>query len=322
MRTLQPTGMIALCCLAATVLTSACTRRAGDTAPPRRTFRMITGGPTTASFRLGQALAAALRSSGETFDLQLLPNSAGSVDIIRALKAGEAEFAFALATAAYETPEGGGATARDTNVRAIALVEPSVLHLVVPATSPVRALRDLRGLRVGVGRPGGASALAAQWVLLAAGVPPDFVSFDSTVSPDTPALLANNRIDAISIFVRAPYEGVAVAMKNGARLVPIGRPVIERLQHDYPFVYPTFIPPNTYAGQPEAIRTIGIDSLIVCRHDVDEDTVFTVARHLVESLPTFAARDTSRVNIPYADATPIPLHEGAARYYRARTLHK
>ena len=72
-----------------------------------------------------------------------------------------------------------------------------------------------------------------------------------------------------------------------------------------------------YGNHPE-VETIGVDSLMVCRDDLSEELVYWITRSLVESLaglPRSTALDPEQVH-----ATPIPLHAGAARYYREQEL--
>jgi TRAP transporter TAXI family solute receptor len=90
----------------------------------------------------------------------------------------------------------------------------------------------------------------------------------------------------------------------------------------YPFLQPLVVPRGTYPGQDEAIDTVGVSSLLVCRRDVDEQFAYRLTRELFEALPEFSrTHPTARLIDPgQAPATPIPLHPGAARYYREREI--
>jgi TRAP-type uncharacterized transport system substrate-binding protein len=82
------------------------------------------------------------------------------------------------------------------------------------------------------------------------------------------------------------------------------------------------IPGSTYPGHPDAIHTIGVDALLVCRRDLEESLVYDLTRRLFEALPSLSSQQESLrlMDVELAPATPIPLHEGAARYYREREL--
>ena len=65
--------------------------------------------------------------------------------------------------------------------------------------------------------------------------------------------------------------------------------------------------------------TIGLDGLLVCRSGLDTDMVYGVTKAFFQALPELSAFDAPplrQMNPEDASATPIPLHEGAARYYR------
>jgi uncharacterized protein len=115
---------------------------------------------------------------------------------------------------------------------------------------------------------------------------------------------------------------VTTAARAGARLMPLAGPPIERLRHDYPFLRVTVIPRDAYPGVVDKVRTIGVDSLLVCRRDLDETLVYDLTRRFFELLPSLSASQGALrfMDLDQAPATPIPLHDGAARFYREREL--
>ena len=55
--------------------------------------------------------------------------------------------------------------------------------------------------------------------------------------------------------------------------------------------------------------------------DLDERLVYSLTKQLFVALEVLSQRGALRsMDIDQAPATPIPLHEGAARYYREREL--
>jgi TRAP transporter TAXI family solute receptor len=104
--------------------------------------------------------------------------------------------------------------------------------------------------------------------------------------------------------------------------MPLSGEPIERLRHDYPFLRVTVIPRDTYTGMSGAIRTIGVDSLLICRRDLDEPLVYDLTRRFFDALPSLSSSLGALrfMDLDQAPATPIPLHDGAARFYREREL--
>jgi TRAP-type uncharacterized transport system substrate-binding protein len=69
---------------------------------------------------------------------------------------------------------------------------------------------------------------------------------------------------------------------------------------------------------------VGVDTMLACREDLDEMLVYRLTKTLFEALPGLAARLDSlkSMDLDQVAATPIPLHSGAARYYRERELSR
>jgi TRAP transporter TAXI family solute receptor len=104
-------------------------------------------------------------------------------------------------------------------------------------------------------------------------------------------------------------------MKAGVRLLDIDGPIVEEMRTEYPYLKRTLIPAGTYPNQPEPVRTIGIDIALVCRADLDEDLVYSLLEAFFATRPAMTPPNLDR-----APATPVPLHPGAARYYRQQEL--
>jgi TRAP-type uncharacterized transport system substrate-binding protein len=110
----------------------------------------------------------------------------------------------------------------------------------------------------------------------------------------------------------------------GGRIVPIEGPQVDALQRRFPFIRHTLVAPNTYHGQASAVRTVGVDLLLVCRSGLDANLVYELTRRYFAALPALLAVTdaVSRVDLERASASPIPLHDGAARYYRESELDR
>ena len=75
---------------------------------------------------------------------------------------------------------------------------------------------------------------------------------------------------------------------------------------------------------PAIERTVAIDNVLICRAELTPDIVYTLARTLFEGLPSIASIHASarQIDPENGASTPIPLHDGAARYYRERELFR
>jgi hypothetical protein len=70
--------------------------------------------------------------------------------------------------------------------------------------------------------------------------------------------------------------------------------------------------------------TIGVDSILICRKDLSEEIVYQLTKQFLAMLSSLAksAPQAAGFDPDKASATPIPLHAGAARYYREQQMLK
>jgi TRAP transporter TAXI family solute receptor len=139
-------------------------------------------------------------------------------------------------------------------------------------------------------------------------------------------LIQNDEIDAAIFVTPAAPDPVVEALRDDGHLslLPIPHQVISELLRAQPFLHPATIPGSGGGGRHGEIETVGIDALLVCRDDVADDVVYQFTREFFAALPILAASspEAANVDVEGAPATPIPLHPGAARYYREREVLK
>jgi len=273
---------------------------------------------------LGEALVAAYAKVLPDVRFSVV-ETAGSVTNIQHLEAGDAELGLALADVAYLAYNGGGddfATPART-IRGVAVLHPSTVHVLVPGNSAIRSIADLRG-RVGVGPAGSGTAVTSALLLGAFGVPASRVENQALPFIDASEALTRGDLDASFVVAADPVDAVRRATQSGARLVDVSGSTVQRLRSDYPFLRPGVIPGSTYPGETRPVQTMLVDVLLLTRDGLDDNLVRRLTSALFEVLPALAAsNDFLRLMDPdRAPATPIPLHGGAALYYRDRELSR
>jgi TRAP transporter TAXI family solute receptor len=286
--------------------------RAASPSPPKIVVRLVRD--TT----FGDALAEQYQRRLPNLDLQFV-NAVGSVETVDAIQRGEADLGFTLADVAYfaylglSQPPAIGAPAE---VRGIAALQLAPIHLLARPGLPVHTVADLVGYRVGVGTALSRQSLLASLLFHAYGLGSEIRQ------PDRRTDLLSN-VDATFATGYYPTPTVTDATAHGARLIPLEGPVAARLRRQYPFVRSVTIPGGTYPGQTTDLVTLGIDRLLVCSGQLDPRLVHELTRVFIEALPRLASSLHTSIrltNVEQASATPIPLHAGAAQYYREREL--
>jgi TRAP transporter TAXI family solute receptor len=259
-------------------------------------------------------------------DVRIQPiDTPGSVHNIEALHDGAVDIGLAQAGIAYMAYNGRlphlGRPLR--NIRGIAVLNSSAVHLLVGPGSTVRSIDQLRGRRVGLGPEGGGLATTAQTVLHGYFSPGAVREFNTTV-PQTMAMLLKNDLDAAFTISSVPNDEAKQLTQAGARLLHVRGPAVDRLRTMYPFFRSEVIPAGAYSGQDQPVHTISVDIVLLARAGLDDalvrrltDGLFRMLPQLSDELPFLKGMEPER-----APATPVPLHPGAALYFRERELRR
>jgi TRAP transporter TAXI family solute receptor len=292
--------------------------------PAARRVRLMSGLVGSGYYALGRAMAEAYARAHPEAPLEVLEGG-GSVSAVDAIQSGRAEVGFALADVAYLAFAG---RLNEWNVpfdrlRGLSVLQLTPVQLVVRTASGIRRVPDLVGRSLVVGPAGSGVPYTAALVLRAFGITPARVRTIAVPFKEGTNLLRSGEVDAMFLNATYPAEGVKDAIAAGAHLMSIDGPPVEELRRDYPFFRLARIPAVTYANQPDPVYTIGTDVLMVCRDDLEEGTAYELTKQFFDTLSRLPPPDSLRMmNLDSAAATPIPLHPGAARYFRERELFR
>jgi uncharacterized protein len=254
-----------------------------------------------------------------------LQASPGGVIVVSSVDGGQAQLGLAQSDVVYLAYRRGieKNLYPHKNLRAIAVLWVNNFYVLVRRDSPFRTIKDLKGHPVGVIRPGTSGEFSTRILLGAYGmsyadVKPTFEPTD-TLMP----LLGSGEIDAV--FSANPLmvaSARALNEKVPIRQLAIERNVINQLRGSYPFLRPVTVAANQLPGQNEPTDTLGAEWLLVCRSDLSEELVYEMTRAFFEQLPAMAREhgEAALIDPEQAAAAPIPLHPGAARFYREREI--
>src|SRR5262245_1962464 len=315
-------GALAACWLAAAGLGSACRQAPARAAATRPTVRMATGLPG-ASFR--PRSAAILKGlSAQLPSIEFVPiDTPGSNTNLGHIQTGTADIGLAYSDGAYRVyiDELRGGERRDA-ARAIAVLHPASVHVLVRAATPIRSIADLKGLRIAAGAPGTGTAFTSETLLRFFKVTPGPELVQALSFEDSVDALMRGRVDAAFVVSSDPVESIRLATDAGARLVDMSGGVIDDLLTEYPFFRRSVIPSLTYPRQRAPVLTVAVDTLLVCRRQLSDEIIRSVTAAFFRILPDLAAQFDAlqSVDLDRAPAAPVPLHPGAALFYRESEL--
>ncbi|MFE1907330.1 TAXI family TRAP transporter solute-binding subunit [Streptomyces gardneri] len=291
---------------------------------PSGSVTFSTGVPTGVYQKYGGLLKKALAEDLPEVSIELT-DSEGSQQNLARVATGEADFTVATADAVaqYQRERKPGFE----RLRGCARLYDDYVQLVVRKDSKVRTVRDLRGLRVGVGQDGSGVRLIADRALAAAGLTPvrDVEAISAGI--DTmPGHLESGDLDAFFWSGGLPTAAVQdLSERYPIRLIPLDATLVERL-HDVGgstrHYRSAVIPPDAYdkAQDGQRVETLAVANLLVTTAEADPDLVEGFTRTVIRSRDVIGGQvhPAQLVDLRTAVYTePLPLHEGARRYYRS-----
>ncbi len=312
--------VVAAVCLA--LGAGACSAPAASV-PPTRVVLSI---PFTGAWEsIGRALAAEYEQRlpgvrpevvmGRNLEAQVDTMQAGSVDV--ALEDAETAYlAYSRGTTNDPRPH--------ERLRAVGVMFSIAVQIAVPASSRITSIDQLQGRRVDVGAQGGSTDRASRVIFESYGFGYDALT-PTFGGGDTLERFKAGTLDARVFYSAFTHPGIdAISKEVEVRVLPIERRVLGAIQERHHFLKTTTIPAGTYPNQQADVRTVGMDVLLLCRKDLPDDLVYDLTRALFESVPRLEqAHESARlIDVERGPTAPIPLHPGAARYYREREILK
>jgi uncharacterized protein len=254
-----------------------------------------------------------------------LQTTSGGVVVVSAVDSGQGQLGLAQSDVVYIAYRRGieHNLYPHKNLRAIAVLWVNTFYVLVQRDSPFRSIRDLKGRRVGVILPGTSGEFSTRIVLSAYGM--SYADVKPTFQPTAQIVAMLGRGDIDAVFSANPLmlaAARALSQTVPLRQLPIDRSAMSRLRDSNPFLRPVTVAANQLQGQTVPTETIGAEWLLVCRSDLSEELVYQLTREFFAELPALARAhgEAALIDPEQAPATPIPLHAGAARYYREREI--
>ena len=254
----------------------------------------------------------------------------GSVHNIGALASGGVDSALVQADVAYWSFYGSGPLrerAAFSELRAISNLFPSTLHIVVKAGSGIDDIAELSGRRVSLGTAGSGTLITARTVLEAYGLSEQQIE-PLYMAPDAAAeSLGSGKIDAFFLVGGVPATVISeLAMRTSIRLLPVAGTSGEEIRSFYPFLSDSFIASGAYRGIART-QTVGIDTQWVTTAEAPAELIYGITAALwherSRALFDNGHPEAKRMSLETAlGGIAIPLHEGAARFYKEQGVER
>lgn len=287
-----------------------------------------TGRPGGVYFTLGDSICRMLNldSPARVLRCAAYP-SRGPVANIEALHDRSIEIGIVQSDVLSDAISGRGPFASrgpDSELRVLFTGQSEAFTIVARPELKIRAVSELRGKRINLGSPGSGEQVSMNRVMTALGfAPADFAAARALPRAQQHAAFCAGELDAIVYTVRHPNGLVDDVIHTcGGVLVDVSGPQIESLLAEHSEYSRSVIAGNTYVSNREAVATIGVRTAIITTARLPETVAYEITKAVFENIDDLRRLHPDFATLLPPDMVPgasdVPVHPGAARYYRAR----
>jgi len=275
-----------------------------------------------AYYPFGQAIANLVtKYSG---GMQMTPEvTGGAVENCRLVIKGDVDIGITNENHAYAAVKGLEPFVNakgDLNV--VARLYPSVFHIMVPESSPINSITDLKGKRLAVGPAGGGTLAPLEAIFKAYGmkitdIVPSYLAFNDGFTQ-----LADGNVDAALQLSGYPATAIMeYTATKPVKFVNVGDDKFDSILKENPYFTKVTVPASAYKTKKDGI-TIGIANVLIVRPDAKEDVVYAITACMFDHIDEFRAANANAkdVDIKTAANASIPIHPGALKYYREKKV--
>jgi uncharacterized protein len=256
----------------------------------------------------------------------------GSVVNINGIASGEFQMALAQNDTSYYAYNGVTLAAfKDKpikSIRAVAALYPEVVHVVALKASKIDSVDDLKGKKVVLGDIGSGTEQNALQMLEVHGLKESDLGQAIRATPTQASqLLQDGKADVM--FFTGGLGNAAVqqlTLTAPVNLVSVNLNAVKPLAKKYPFYVGFNIPSGTYKGADVTVPTVAVQAMWITSDKLSDDAVYNTLKATVGNEAAFKAihpnlqRFFSLSNA--VKGLPIPLHNGAMRFYKEKGVLK
>ena len=254
--------------------------------------------------------------------------STGSFQNCQDVSTGEVDVAVATSDVVLNAYNGTGKFAdigKLDNLRVIGAVYTSVLSGVALKSSGLTYIHDLLGKRVAVGPAASATENATLAAFGVMGIDSSNTSLENLGLGDGADSVGAGILDAAFGFAGLPIGGqLNLAATKEIQVLDMTQEEIDKVLAGNAAYIQTKIPAGTYTGQDNDANTFGVKCLIIVTADMDADLVYDLCKAMNEHTEEMAAGNALLKDMTdpsfLCTQMPIPLHDGAQKYYSEQGL--
>ncbi len=257
-------------------------------------------------------------------------SSAGSGENVKLLRDGEAQFAILQGLFGFYAKTGTGPIAADgpqTNLRSVSMLWQNVEHYVIAAdkakTGTLADFVALKGEAVAMGAKNSGTIGSNRTILSGFGLDMDndFELMYGGYGPSV-AALQDGKVVGVGAPGGVPVGALVQLMSTAGdrvKMLSMTNEEMAKADSGRGLWVPYTIPAGSYPGQDTDIQTVAQPNFLATTADIPDEDVYQITKTIYENLGFLNAIHAATKVMAIDKAIgglPVPLHPGAARYYK------
>lgn len=252
----------------------------------------------------------------------------GGVGNVRDVHKNNAQLGWTFGNTAYDGFAGlGKFKKKNTNIRFFANLYPGVLQTAVPAKSKIMTYADLKDKNISPGKMTFSGNIAVEKLLKMYGVTYSQIKKNGGAIhrvgyKDSVALMKDGHIDAFVGLTTAPNASfIALDFSPGVRFLPVKASIADAYLKQNPGFIKITLRKGTYKGLTADVPTIAAPTVLIINKAISSDLAYKMVKVLWEKHGELVKVNkfwkSVRLEAGLTGAA-IPVHPGAARYYKEK----
>lgn len=304
-------------------------------AAEKRSYILATASTGGTYYPVGVALATLTKVKLEPKHKLSLSaiNSAGSGENVKLLRENEAQFAIMQGLYGAWAWSGEGKVKESgpqKQLRSVSMLWQNVEQFVVKSkyvkSGNIDDLNGFKDVKFSIGKKNSGTEGSGRQIMGGLGIDPNSFNLAYMGYGASADALQNGTIDGMNIPAGVPTSAITrayAAMGSDITTLNFTDEQIAAANGKYKLWTRFVIPANTYPGQTKDINTMAQPNFLAVRDDISDDDVYMITKAIYENLPFLNGihKATKAMALEKAIAgLPVPLHPGAARYYKEMGL--
>lgn len=242
---------------------------------------------------------------------------------VRGVDEGKAQIGMSNSSSAVDGQLGKAPFKNKTSkVCQLANLYPQFFQVVSTKDANINSFKDIKGKRLVTQPKGNTGEALTAAILNINGMSYDDLSKTNFQAgyTDAVSMMKDGHADVFTLGTAAPSSAVMdLANARDIALVPVDDATMKGMRDMNPAYNKLTIKAGTYPGQDKDVPAIGYFTHVIVACDLPENTVYTMVKTMAENIDSMAAVSSSMANLtPKVMATEmgVPLHPGAAKYYK------